>query len=157
MIRVINKTTCRLGCGAAAVVEVCVVDLGRVCVEGRGANGACRVSCMLIAWTGALVNSSNVFSGIKGSKLRVLKELVTIDFERRAASWVHYMGALSLYFRQRGHFTNNRELGVSIPLLFRTKISFNHSLFLHSRAIKYKTMANEYYPNDLRPWGFFCN
>lgn len=81
MIRVINKTTCRLGCGAEAVVEVCVVDLGRVCVEGRGANGACRVSCMLIAWTGALVNSSNVFSGIKGSKLRVLKELVTIDFE----------------------------------------------------------------------------
>lgn len=36
MIRVINKTTCRLGCGAAAVVEVCVVDLGRVCVWRGG-------------------------------------------------------------------------------------------------------------------------
>lgn len=60
------------------------------------------MSCMLIAWTGALVNGGNVFSGIKGSKLRVLKELVTIDFARRVASQVHYMGALSPYFRQRG-------------------------------------------------------
>lgn len=58
------------------------------------------MSCMLIAWTGALVNGGNVFSGIKGSKLRVLKELVTIDCEPRAASWLHYMEALSLYFRQ---------------------------------------------------------
>lgn len=37
------------------------------------------MNCMLIAWTAALVNGGNVFSGIKGSKLRVLKELVTID------------------------------------------------------------------------------
>lgn len=84
---------------------------------------------MLIAWTGALVNSGNIFSGIKGSKLRVLKELVTIDFARRVASQVHYMGALSPYFRQRDHCTNNRELGVSILLLFRTKIYYNHLLF----------------------------
>ena len=66
----------------------------RVCVES-GSNGACRVRRMLIAWMGALVNSSNVFSGIKGSKLSV-----TIDFERGAASLVHYMGALSPYFRR---------------------------------------------------------
>lgn len=112
----------------AAEYTVIVIVMVRVCV-GMGANGACRVSCMLIAWTGALVNGGNVFSGIKGSKLRVLKELVTIDFARRAASQVHYMGALSSYCRQQGHCTNNRELGVSIPLLFRTKICFNHLLF----------------------------
>lgn len=58
------------------------------------------MSCMLIAWTGAPVNGGNVFSGIKGSKLRVLKELVTIDFARRVASQVHYMGALSPYLRR---------------------------------------------------------
>lgn len=112
----------------AAEYTVIVIVMVRVCV-GMGANGACRVSCMLIAWTGALVNGGNVFSGIKGSKLRVLKELVTIDFARRAASQVHYMGALSSYCRQQGHCTNNGELGVSIPLLFRTKICFNHLLF----------------------------
>lgn len=44
-----------------------------------GANEACRVNCMPIAWMGALVNGGNVFSGIKGSKLRVLKEPITID------------------------------------------------------------------------------
>lgn len=69
--------------------------------RGDGANGACRVSCMLIAQTGALVNGGNVFSSIKGSKLRVLKELVAIDFAGSAASRLHYVGALSLilYFR----------------------------------------------------------
>lgn len=56
---------------------------------GDGANGACRVSCMLIAWTGALVSSGNVFTGIKGSKLRALKGLVTIDSVPRVASQVH--------------------------------------------------------------------
>lgn len=95
---------------------------------GGGANGACRVNCMLIAWAGALVNGSNVFSGIKDSKLRVLKELVTIDFARGVASQVHYMGALSPHFRRCMHSTNNTELGVN-ALLFRTKISLNHLLF----------------------------
>lgn len=61
------------------VYTVIVIVMVQVGVE-MGANGACRVSCMLIAWTGALVNGSNVFPSIKGSKLRVLKELLTIDF-----------------------------------------------------------------------------
>lgn len=107
---------------------VIVIVMVQVCV-GIGASRGCRVSCILIARTGALVNGGNIFSGIKGSKLRVLKELVTIDFARTVASQVHYMGALSPYFRQRGHCTNNRELEVSILLLFRTKICFNYLLF----------------------------
>lgn len=89
---------------------------------------------MLIPRTGALVNSSNVFSGIKGSKLRVLKELVTIDSAQTLASQVHYMGVLSPYVRQWGHCTN-AELGVRLPLLFRTKF-FNHLLFLHLLTTK---------------------
>lgn len=84
---------------------------------------------MLIAWTGALVNGSNVFPSIKDSKLRVLKELLTIDFAWRAASQVHYKGELSPYCQQQGHCTNNRGLRVGIALLFRTKNCFNHLLF----------------------------
>lgn len=61
------------------VYTVIVIVMVQVGVE-MGANGAYRVSCMLIAWTGALVNGSNVFPSIKDSKLRVLKELLTIDF-----------------------------------------------------------------------------
>lgn len=71
-------------------------------------NGDCAVSCMIIGWTGALVRSGNAFPGIKGSKLRVLKQLITIDFERRAAPLVHYKGALSLlHFRQHDQCTNS--------------------------------------------------
>lgn len=73
-MRVINKGT---AIALYGVYNNCNSSGGSLCVDG--ANGACRVNCMLIAWTGALVNSGNVFSGIKGSKLRVLKELVTID------------------------------------------------------------------------------
>lgn len=55
-----------------------------------GTNGACRVSCMLIAWTGALFNSRNVFMH---QRLKV--ELLTIDLAPRA-SQVHYMGGTVL-------------------------------------------------------------
>lgn len=72
------------------VSSVIVAVMVQVCV-GKGTNGGQRVSCMLIAWTGDLVNGCNVFSGIKGSKLRVLKELVTIDSAGRVTSKVHYM------------------------------------------------------------------
>lgn len=66
----------------------------------------------------------------KAQKFKVLKELVTIDWAQRVASQVHYMGALSPHFMRRGHCTNNRELGVSAPLLFRTKkFGFNRLLF----------------------------
>lgn len=110
---------------------------------------------MLIAWTGALVNSSNVFLSIKGSKLRVLKELVTIDFARRVAFRVHYMGALSPYFWWQGHCTNNRELGVSISLLLFFLFFFQSSAALHSLAIKYEPwLMNTIWMKSI-PRGFF--
>lgn len=118
MIWAINKASSRLH--FYTVIVIVMVQVG---VE-MGANGACRVSCMLIAWMGALVNGSNVFPSIKDSKLIVLKELLTIDFAWRVASQVHYMGDISLYCRQQGHCTNNRELRMNIPLLFRTKKLF---------------------------------
>lgn len=110
---------------------------------------------MLIAWTGALVNSSNVFLSIKGSKLRVLKELVTIDFARRVAFRVHYMGALSPYFWWQGHCTNNRELGVSISLLLF--FFFSIICCFAFTGYKVRAVANEYYLNEIDSPGLFHN
>ena len=118
--------------------SVIVIAVGQVCV-GRTANGGCRVSCMLIAWMSALVNSSNVFLSIKGLKLRVLMQFVTIDFERRAASHVHYKGALSPYFRQWGHCTNNGELRVSMLCCLEQKF-VSICAVLHLPAIRKKPL-----------------
>lgn len=96
----------------ATIPLLCNCDgSGFLSVWGWGqADGVCRVSCMLIAWTGALVNGTNGYPSIKDSKLRVLKELLTMDFGRKVASQVHYIGDRGSYRMQCGQSYTMAEL-----------------------------------------------